>query len=231
MQKCAHDYLIVDIQKSSLDRQKVTSPTTILFKISHSQIVGAAGCSQELMDAISQLVKNVKTPDDKLYATGEYKSALAGLKSWLKNLSQTFEAHGVDFTPERRQTIELIAELYRLAALVYLERVGRGASRYSLEVEMLLEDSFVILEKLDRCERPFPLFIVACEAQTDAQRQVVLDILNKTKTVRPCGNLYSTKVLVEAAWIQDDLHEEHELSALAKYNAIMSTYRRLPSFA
>lgn len=184
-----------------------------------------------MLELISKVVQSIKMPDDPLYLQNEHTTVLNDLEARLKSLRQIFQSNDVENIQERIDMIELIAELYRVATLIYIERIGRGASRFSPNVVKLVEDAFIILSRLDRCERPFPFFIISCEARTDAQRTLVMNIMDSTSSVRNCGNLKSIRALVQAAWIQDDLHEEQELSCFAKYNAVMSAYQALPSFA
>jgi hypothetical protein len=200
------------------------------FGLTLFQIIGSIGCSIELLDIISQLVHNIKPADDPLFLGKAHKITLDNIESQLQSLKQTFQVQDVKDIFPRKDMVESIAELYRLAALIYLERVARGGSKFSPIAEKLADDAFSILSNLDWCERPWPLFIIACEAQTDQRRTLILDLMNKTKEVRNYGNLEPTKFLIQSAWIQDDLYREPELLCLAKYNAVMSAFEGLPSF-
>jgi hypothetical protein len=189
------------------------------------------GCSIELMDLISQLIEAIKPPNDPSFLDDEHRKTLDCIERCLKSVCQVFHSEKEDEVQSRKDMIVLIAELYRLAALTYLERVGRGSPRFSPIVETYLDDAAVIWAKLDMCERPFPLFIIACEARSESHRKLALDLMRKQKELRNCGNLKSTRSLVQAAWVQDDLHEETDLSCFAKYSAVISAYEGIPSFA
>jgi hypothetical protein len=176
------------------------------------------------------LAEIIKPPDDPHFLDSEHIRTLVRIEGEMKSLKQIFptECH-VEPAP-RKEMIELMAELYRLAALIYLERVGRGSSRFSPAVKTYLDNAFTILTQLDICERPFPLFIVGCEARSDSHRKQVLNVIQRTKKFRKCGNLMSTKSLIQAAWIQEDLHRETEMSCYTKYSAVVSSFEDLPSF-
>jgi hypothetical protein len=203
---------------------------SLSFDLTCLQIVGSMGCSVEMLDIISQLVYNIKPTDHPLFLEKAHKKTLDEIESELRSLQQIYWLCDENNINPRKDMVKSIAELYRLAALIYLERVGRGYSKFSPTTEELVDDAFAILSKLDWCERPWPLFIVACEAQTDQRRKLILDLLNKTQEVRNYGNLESTRSLIQSAWIQDDLYREPELSCFAKYNAVMSAFEGLPSF-
>jgi Fungal specific transcription factor domain len=129
--------------------------------------------------------------------------------------------------PDRSRSM---AELYRLSALIYLEKVAGGAPRASLKANKRTEDAFKILETLRICERPFPLFVIALEARTDNDRATLLKVIARTMEERPLGGTSSVKRMIEAAWAQDDLNLEQELDSLLKYNTIISANRTPPAF-
>lgn len=123
-----------------------------------------------------------------------------------------------------------VAELYRLAALIYLERVARNAPRDSPTVEVLTGQAFSLLEVMSTCERPWPLFVVALEATTEEQRRTVLAVLDASLRLRPLGNLASTRRMVEAGWVMQDLTEERPVDALEVYEVLISANKVPPSF-
>jgi hypothetical protein len=188
------------------------------------------GCSIEMMDVISQLIEHIKDPNDPTFLDQNTQLGLDSLETELNSIQQILHLPNTDKVLPRREMIIMIAELYRLAVLVYLERVGRASSRFSPKVSQLLEQAFCILEKLDFCERPWPLFVIGCEARSDKERALVLDVLDRTKSVRGCGSLKSVIVLIRMTWVQDDLHGENELSCFARYNAVLGAFAHIPVF-
>jgi hypothetical protein len=119
-------------------------------------------------------------------------------------------------------------ELYQLAALIYLERVSRGFSGQSTELNRYAERAFTILSGMGTCELPFPLFIFGCEAQSDDRRTVLLDMLQQSAPVR---SLEGVAQMLQAIWAQDDLETEHELDYLMKLDIVLSSNFIFPAFA
>ena len=133
--------------------------------------------------------------------------------------------------PTQEQNLRGIAELYRLAGLIYLHRAAKKTPISHSGVTKFVKNAFEILERLDTCERGFPLFIAACEARTDAQRGEILRILANTQKVLKVGNIIRVQRLVERLWAQDDLDSENQLDFSLKITAILSTSGTLPAFS
>lgn len=125
--------------------------------------------------------------------------------------------------------ISLMAKIYRLATLIYLQRVGRNLPRSSGKVEPLLDDAFAALKELGGCQRPWPLFIVALEARSDAERKAALQAVTASLKERPLGNMGAAAKMIQAAWVQQDLGGE-QLDPLFVYNAVISANKLPPSF-
>jgi hypothetical protein len=126
--------------------------------------------------------------------------------------------------------LEKIAQLYRLAALLYLQRALRRTPHSAQTTTNLVEEGLAMLSEIETCERPWPLFVIACEARTNTDRALVLDIFAKSQSMTNIRDLGAIRKMVEAAWVQDDLHEEQELDYVAKLNAVMSAHKILPTF-
>ena len=133
--------------------------------------------------------------------------------------------------PTQEQNLRGIAELYRLAGLIYLHRAAKKTPISHSGVTKFVKNAFEILERLDTCERGFPLFIIACEARTDTQRGEILRILANTQKVLKVGNIIRIQRLVERLWTQDDLDSENQLDYSLKVTAILSTSGALPAFS
>jgi len=97
-----------------------------------------------------------------------------------------------------------MSQLYRLAGLIYFERVLKASST-SLRVSRWSDDAFDIIRKLEICDRPFPLFFVACEAHTDTTREVILSLLKRTQKVTGHQRMHVVQAMIESMWVQLDL--------------------------
>jgi len=73
--------------------------------------------------------------------------------------------------------------------------------------------------------------ILGCEAHSDEERLLILDLLEKTQDCRKIGDVVGAQRFIEASWAQDDLHGEEELDYVRKFDAVMCMSRYRPSFA
>jgi len=64
----------------------------------------------------------------------------------------------------------------------------------------------LILQQMTVCTSPWPLFVVAGEVTTDAQRIVILDVLERMDSLRNIGNVFVVRRLIEVYWKQLDLN-------------------------
>ncbi|KAK3315690.1 fungal-specific transcription factor domain-containing protein [Apodospora peruviana] len=131
------------------------------------------------------------------------------------------------------QPEQQLAELYRLAAYIYLLRMGLAMPATSPKVATLITSAFELLKQAGICERPLPLFIIALEARTDDERRLVIEVLGASVEHRPLGNMPLVRRMVLAAWVQQDLYageEGGQVDPLVVYNSVISGNRVPPSF-
>jgi hypothetical protein len=188
------------------------------------QIVPTLGCSIEVLDLLCQSVDAVLDRDDPAYLSPEHLSTIKSLEIRLKKVEQRYTGI-LDSDPHRVQ----VAELYRLAILIYLYRIVKGESRDCAGVEELVQQSFAVLSDMEFCLRPWPLFVIALEANTDNLRKTVLRILEGSLKSRPLGSIQLVSRMIRDAWVQEDLHSM-KIDHLTLYNAVISHNRIPPSF-
>ncbi|KAI8631726.1 fungal-specific transcription factor domain-containing protein [Xylariaceae sp. FL1651] len=125
-----------------------------------------------------------------------------------------------------------VDELYQLAALVYLDRISGAFLNQPLRTQQHIDKAFVILSQLGSCERQFPVFILGCEARTDSQRAIVLDLVSRTERNIASRSFIYVKLLIQAIWAQDDLVDlqNGELDYQSKLSSTMSRCAIPPSF-
>lgn len=109
--------------------------------------------------------------------------------------------------PARRTRILATAELYRIGTILYLLHViplpGDDEQKTTY-----LEEVFDILERLKVATSPWPIFMVACECQTDEQRIRILRQLDLMNNVRNIGNIRVMRNLIETCWKHYDLQAD-----------------------
>lgn len=133
--------------------------------------------------------------------------------------------------PCQDDSIPKIAELYRIAGLIYLYRAGKGFPSNKPNVRLLVKVGLQVATSLDACGRAFPVVILGCEARCDSDRLVILDLIHRTQGCRKIGGLSGARKLIETWWAQDDLHAGQEFDYVRKFDAIMSLSKYRPSFA
>jgi hypothetical protein len=122
----------------------------------------------------------------------------------------------------------MIMELYQLAVLVYLNRVSEDLLDQSARTQQQIDRAFSIFSELSSCKRQFPLLILGCEARTDDQRAIVLDLIARTEKAASSRPIIQVKILIHAMWAQDDLADQ-ELNYWDKLSSIISACSITPS--
>lgn len=124
-----------------------------------------------------------------------------------------------------------ISQLYRLSALIYFERALRNSSADG-QVTRWSVEAFELIPQLYMCDRPFPLFFVACEAHTDVQRGLILSLLKKTQQRSSQWRFHALQVMIESMWVQHDLSSDLAGTTYVDLlGAVMSSSKLLPTLA
>lgn len=206
--------------------------------------------AHEVLRLLSEVCDTILNPWDPKYHSFEYQEYLDGLESRLVSLTfttpptppptttststcstspsptsiaSTAAAAAVeDFTPNLK--------LFRLSGLVYLARASRNFSGQSPKLDAWTDEAFAIFEDLESCRHEFPIFVIGCEARSDERRRVVLDLISRTQRDPLVRNVREVRILLQSAWVQDDLHGEGQLEYIRKVNVVMSAFGAVPIF-
>lgn len=122
-------------------------------------------------------------------------------------------------------------EVYRLAALIYLERASNSFSGTSAKLSAWSSSAFKLLRTLGLLKHSFPIFIIGCEARTDEQRIVILDCIEMTQGAQPSPGMQIVQEMIQSAWALEDLETEKEVDYMAKLDIVISGCETMPSFA
>jgi hypothetical protein len=180
------------------------------------------------MENIARVCDNVYDLDDPKRNSPQHIETLDRLERSLVHAKQYVEDGD---EPKQDNTSMQIAELYRLAGLVYLYRAGKSLPPTNIKVRTTVAAGFKIAATLISCTRAFPLVILGCEARTDAERLVLMDLVRRTQAHRKIGNIVGAQRLIEAAWAQDDLCAgDGEVDYVRKLDAVVRLSRFVPSF-
>ncbi|KAL4874391.1 fungal-specific transcription factor domain-containing protein [Aspergillus karnatakaensis] len=119
-------------------------------------------------------------------------------------------------------------ELFHLAALVYLTRAS-GSPYLALELQQYITRAFTLMASMPSCDRQFSLLVLGCEATTEDERFMVLDLIDRTEKRAGSRSLFLTSKIINRIWVQDDL-AEGGLEYMTKLSAIIGSCGILPPF-
>ncbi|CAI4218861.1 unnamed protein product [Parascedosporium putredinis] len=193
------------------------------FEMDTSVIVGSLGCSIELFG----IIREINQLRDRYMGRGggtadqEMTRSRTSLESKLLGLIQRVGPEEDGYAVSARWSrVITTAELYRLAACLYLQRACPTQSDDGRRQHYLVE-AFRALHLLQTATSPWPVFVIACEVQSEEQRIVLLNMLDKMESVRNIGNIRVMRGIIEMYWKQMDLRGSRD-SQLGWWNMVQS---------
>ncbi|KAK6209288.1 hypothetical protein LQW54_006392 [Pestalotiopsis sp. IQ-011] len=201
-----------------------------------TMIIGSLGCSIEVMEIMSYIngirAREMHAEQDEFSA--EEKSRINDevycIEGRLANLDQGMDpSYASQLCPYKRAMILNTAELYRLATFLYLQRAHNTAQVHELR-PLYLQQAFAVLRSLETCTSPWPLFVLACEADTDDQRIDILQALDRMDSERHIGNIRVLRDIIEVFWKQQDMHADTGQSLNPKWWDVIDLNLATPWF-
>ncbi|KAI1497640.1 fungal-specific transcription factor domain-containing protein [Biscogniauxia marginata] len=125
---------------------------------------------------------------------------------------------------------KLVMRLYQLAMLVYLDRSSYSLIDQPIRTQQHIDKAFAIFPRLSSCKQQFPIHVIGCEARTDEQRAVVLDVISRTEKTSSSRSFNYCKRTLQAVWVQDDLAYGDNISYRDTLTSVMSHCVIVPSF-
>lgn len=141
---------------------------------------------------------------------GRSTDKLKKIESQLLLMSQHTESTEDDKSDVmQREKIRILntADFYRMAALIYLLRID-AETKTIPRISIYVQQAFQILEELPICTSPWPLFVLACEAETDKHRITILEKLDQMDQDRKIGNVFVLRNIIESLWKRKDLQAD-----------------------
>ncbi|KAJ5535584.1 fungal-specific transcription factor domain-containing protein [Penicillium frequentans] len=177
---------------------------------------------------MSEIKPYGKFPEDIPYTERQIlhsiENDLMAIKQDTTSLIGTNPAEDVDYGSK-------MSQLYRLAGLIYFERVLKASST-DQRVARWSDEAFDIIQQIGICDRPFPMFFIACEAYTDTKREVVLSLLERTQKVSGHQRMCVVQRMIELMWVQLDLVSDlGGTSYVDVLNVVISSSKFLPTLA
>ncbi|KAF4972586.1 hypothetical protein FSARC_859 [Fusarium sarcochroum] len=188
------------------------------------------GPPHEILYLLSEVLNGVVSPSDPSFNTEAYRSHLQILDWKLRNIGKGAKDSKTS-TDTANPDFKMVTELYRLATLIYLRRASAGTLPTNRTFVEWIEKAFALLVQLPAFQWPFPLLIFGCEARTDKQRMVILDLMRRTMGNTEFRNIQTVKRVIETIWVQNDLSSTDDLDYIRKLGVILSsTHKTVPSF-
>ena len=172
----------------------------------------------------------IRKPTDSLYHSVEYENSLRCLENRITNIVPLAPEGIYDTTTDLSTVWVPTMELFKLAALIYLKRASRNFSGTSPQIDAMVERAYILLDDLDTFNSAFPLLIIGCEARTDEQRMRTLKHIERAMKTSRLRSLHGLQNILQQIWVQDDLAIDYELDYLNRLDAVISSYRIMPSF-
>ncbi|KAI8629940.1 fungal-specific transcription factor domain-containing protein [Xylariaceae sp. FL1651] len=179
-----------------------------------SIIIGSLGCSVEVMEIISYVntYRAIELHGDSTIFSDQERSNRANewrtLERRLALLTQRLAPGHEDRLSQHERTRTLAtAELYRIATFLYLHRICNTEASQEIR-SAYLQQALQILSRLDVCTSPWPLFVIACEAETDDHKIIILNTLDLMDERRHIGNVFVLRHIIESFWKQQDLQAD-----------------------
>jgi hypothetical protein len=171
----------------------------------------------------------IRQPTDLLYHDNKYENSLRCLENRITHIVPLAPA-GISNTTSVSKGWVATIKLFKLAALIYLKRASRNFSGTSLQIDAMVENAHVLLDDLEAFNPAFPLLIIGCEARADEQRMRILEHIGKAMKTSSLRSLHELQSILQQIWVQDDLAVDYEQDYLNRLDAVITSYRIMPSF-
>lgn len=159
------------------------------------------------INQIRSIATKQSITDDSRHELPSVMRTCQGLQDRLCRLKQHLPFNYPQRNVNNQTRIRLTAELYRIAAVLYVRTICPDIDATN-QTDTWLEQAFIVLNGLEICTSPWPLFVVACESQTDDQRIQILRALDRMDEDRNIGNVFVLRSLIENYWKQQDLQAD-----------------------
>ncbi|KAK1950769.1 hypothetical protein LY78DRAFT_732358, partial [Colletotrichum sublineola] len=183
-----------------------------------------------MLNLLSQVCDTVSGSDISLEASGnvdDYKGFLEVLYWRIRSLPIPKVPDDNDYASDGET---LVLQLYQLAILLFFTRSFEGMIGQPVRTQQYIDRSFAILPRLQSCKQQFPIHVIGCEARTDHQRSVVLDLISRTQKLGLSRSLSYCKRILQTVWAQEDLADGNNISFLDRLTSVMSHCVIVPSY-
>ncbi|KAI8625235.1 fungal-specific transcription factor domain-containing protein [Xylariaceae sp. FL1651] len=222
-----HDYVALEsAHTSSPDHQGVEQSPLMQERTASL----SPNPTHAILNVLSEVCDVLLDPRDPRSREKEYMDRLTVLEWKLNNLPSPSSSTSDSGTPN--VDLELTVQLFQLATLIYLARASQNPLKPPAKLGHLVDEVFAGPVPTCSCRHVFPLFIIACEANTDEQRAAILEMIDRSEKRGYVRSMAAFRAQLQSFWIQQDLHADSDLilDYLSSMKAVISSNRALPSY-
>ncbi|KAK7756875.1 hypothetical protein SLS62_000891 [Diatrype stigma] len=181
----------------------------------------------DLLSKICDVIYSREIPPDSIEDVNDYKGFLKVLAWRIRSVSTLPDTADSKSVPD---DATLVTQLYQHALLLYVGQTCQALLGQSFRLQDYIDRAFSIITRLSSCKQQFPVFIVGCEARTDTQRALILDLIAKTEKGVSSRSYSYVKLILQAIWAQDDLTDGEAIGYWDRLTSPISRCAILPSF-
>lgn len=166
------------------------------------KVMPTLGCSLELLDLFSEAIDAVHAPGERPRPQHELQATIRSIELRLLSLEQ----YALDSTGN--ESGAEVAEICRLAALVYLYRLARRDETTSQPLESALSLAYSKLRNFNSQLKAWAVFILGVEARTEDRRLIACRALRCSLGQSPAGTVPHVWEMIQRSWNYQDLQDD-----------------------
>jgi hypothetical protein len=193
--------------------------SSLFTKDGSLQEADVIGCNPHILDTMSKIFEMLMREEELPLSWHAYLLELEGqLRMRIR------EPLDSEIVPGTMSWMYAVTILHCLATILWINRSVRGYCGTEATHQNLVTQGVTVLTQMKTCDLPWPLFIIAGEAQIDEQRQTILSIIHRTQERSETKHINIVRELIETLWNYDDLDPDGLLSYNTKLRSIIQAY-------
>lgn len=216
-----------DLTKYRPVRSNYTSTLAdAVFANTLPQALSSPNPTYAILNLLSESCDALIDPRDPASRSGEYRDSLDLLKRRIGNVHLRQDSSSLN----PHETLGV--EVWQTATQVYLARASQSPGEEPANLESLIDMAFEGPIRTCACPHFFPLFILACEAQSDDRRASILSLIGRTEDIPGLRSKVWLRHMIQSIWVHQDLHADGDLlvNYVGAMRAVINMNDTIPSF-
>ncbi|OAA80551.1 hypothetical protein LEL_00096 [Akanthomyces lecanii RCEF 1005] len=182
-----------------------------------------------MLDLLREVIDIAEAHTPSHRSSSGYGEYALELESKLKETYRTLREQQLAVSEDQKAVVA-----FGLSVLLYLWRLTDTSRNItSTKVASLIDEAFGYLSELDALRYPLPMLLLGCEARTDNQRRIILELISRTERISSTQAMSYVKGMTRSAWVQEDLRRDGSAARVGymeMLNVLISSCKRLPTF-